>query len=84
MNGKLFSIATLVAFALVIGFGTFNVAKTAPYVDGERGYDLPAGDVNSFGADLSDNSPVKADRNRNVGDPRFTPDTYGLQGNLRP
>ena len=67
MNRKLFYSLSIVAvaFALVLGFGTLNVAKAVPGENGD-GYTLPLGASNLFGADPADNSAVVIDRDRDA------------------
>ena len=86
MNRKLYSIITVVAvsFALVLGFGGFNVVKAAPSYSGGESPNPPAGEVNLFGADEAGNSAGVIARDRDPRAFRFAPDTYGLHGTLRP
>lgn len=74
----------VVAFALTAGIGAFNSVKAAPYVDGQRGFSLPAGDVNAAGVDLADNSVRVKDRDLNSATNNFAPDSYGIHNTLRP
>lgn len=85
MNRKLYSILTVVAvsFALVLGFGAFNVVKAVPGTSGERVI-VPGAGVDQFGIDAAANRVETMNRDRELGNFRFSPDTYGLHGTLRP
>ncbi len=75
MNTKLFYSLSIVAvaFALVLGFGTLNVAKAVP---GENGY--PVGTATVFGVDKAQNIILLADRDADLMAGEF--DSYGQMG----
>ncbi|MFZ2448463.1 MAG: hypothetical protein WAW37_19050 [Syntrophobacteraceae bacterium] len=82
MNKKFYSNLTVfaVAFALVLGLGTFNAAKAVPGM-GDEGYsNLIPGEVNLFGIDAADNAARVSHRDADVRAYVFTPDSYGLWG----
>ena len=81
MNTKLFYSLSIVAvaFTLVLGFGTLNVAKAIQVENGD-GYTLPLGVSNLFGADPADNSALVIDRDRDAQLRAHEFDTYGMLG----
>ncbi|MFZ2448462.1 MAG: hypothetical protein WAW37_19045 [Syntrophobacteraceae bacterium] len=81
MNKKYYSTLTIfaVAFALVLGLGTFNAAKAVPGM-GDEGYTLPPGQTNLFGLDEADNRIVVSHRDADARAYEFAPDSYGLWG----
>ncbi len=86
MNRKFFSILSVVAvaFALVFGFGSVNVAKAVPAMNGD-GYSVPAGTSNLFGVDGADITAgagaIDRDRGNDMDRDKAAPDySYGLWG----
>jgi len=81
MNKRFFFSLSIVAvaFALILGSGTFNTAQAVPGESSER-LSLPPGEVNLFGADYAVNSGWKTTRDADFRTPGFAPEPYGLLG----
>ncbi len=84
MNRKHYTLTVAaVAFTLVLGFGSFNVAKAVQNNSGKRP-SVITGEVDFAGTDKADDSIKIKFRDAESGANRLAPDTYGLHGTLRP